>query len=222
MATGNARESLSIFEGVLQRGVRFTAICAHMTLACAAGARGAGLPPSLLHRKKGRFLPERKERPYRGVGEVKVVAEVGVRSVPDYAPEDAALLCAVGRLVCAWTMLEQSLEAKIAMMREAMGDVRTVGARTRPGMTKLMTELRTMISMRDRRNAAVLMEISDIERDMRRIDRFRSLIIGGFQQPAPGGFTCRDARNNQTHVSLDQLDGEIGSLERVAQRLLAV
>ena len=119
-------------------------------------------------------------------------------------------------------MLEQSLEAKIAMMREAMGDVRTVGARTRPGMTKLMTEMRTMVSMRDRRNASALMEISDIERDMQRIDRFRSLIIGGFQQPAPGGFTCRDARNNQTHVSLEQLEVEIASLERVAQRLLAV
>lgn len=153
---------------------------------------------------------------------MNVVAEVNVRSVSDYAPEDAALLCAVGRLVCAWTMLEQSLEAKIAMMREAMGDVRTVGARTRPGMTKLMTELRTMVSMRDRRNAGALTEIADIERDMQRIDRFRSLIIGGFQQPAPGGFICRDARNNHMHVSLDHLDAEIASLETVAQRLLAV
>lgn len=151
-----------------------------------------------------------------------MVAELPIRSVSDYAPEDAALLCGVGRLICAWTMLEQSLEAKVAMMREAMGDVRTVGARTRPGMTKLMTELRTMVAMRDRRNAGALTEISDIERDMQRIDRFRSLIIGGFQQPAPGGFTCRDARNNQTHISLEQLDGEIASLEGVARRLLAV
>ncbi|MBJ7379008.1 MAG: hypothetical protein JHC60_19655, partial [Sphingobium sp.] len=74
----------------------------------------------------------------------------------DYAPEDAALLCAVGRLVCAWTMLEQSLEAKIGLLRDAMGDVRTVGARTRPSMAKLMTELRTMVAMRDRRNASAL------------------------------------------------------------------
>jgi hypothetical protein len=153
---------------------------------------------------------------------VNHIAEIKVRAVSDYAPEDAALLCAVGRLVCAWTMLEQSLEAKIAMMREAMGDVRTVGTRTRPGMAKLMTELRTMVAMRDKRNAGALTEISDIERHMQRIDRFRSLIIGGFQQPAPGGFTCRDARNNHTHVSLDHLDAEISSLETVAQRLLAV
>lgn len=150
------------------------------------------------------------------------IAEINVRAVSDYAPEDAALLCAVGRLVCAWTMLEQSLEAKIAMMREAMGDVRTVGTRTRPAMAKLMAELRTMVAMRDRRNAAALSEISAIERDMQRIDRFRSLIIGGFQQPAPGGFICRDARNNHMHVSLDHLDAEIASLETVAQRLLAV
>lgn len=153
---------------------------------------------------------------------VNHIAEIKVRAVSEYAPEDAALLCAVGRLVCAWTMLEQSLEAKIAMMREAMGDVRIVGTRTRPGMAKLMTELRTMVAMRDKRNAAALTEISDIERHMQRIDRFRSLIIGGFQQPAPGGFTCRDGRNNHTHVSLDHLDAEISSLETVAQRLLAV
>lgn len=148
--------------------------------------------------------------------------DVNVKPVSAYAPEDAALLCGVGRLVCAWTMLEQSLEAKIGMLRDAMGDVRTVGARTRPTMTKLMTELRTMVAMRDRRNASALTEISAIERDMQRIDRFRALIIQGFQQPEPGGFACRDPRNNQIHVSLDQLDAEISSLETVAQRLLSI
>lgn len=153
---------------------------------------------------------------------VHLVADVNVKAVSEYAPEDAALLCAVGRLVCAWTMLEQSLEAKIGLMRDAMGDVRTVGARTRPSMTKLMTELRTMVAMRDRRNAAALTEISDIERDMQRIDRFRALIIQGFKQPEEGGFTCRDQRNNMQFVTLEQLDAEIASLETVANRLLAV
>jgi len=155
----------------------------------------------------------------RGVG-LHLVSDV--KTVSDYAPEDAALLCAIGRLVCGWTMLEQSLEAKIATMREGMGDIRTVGARTRPTMTKLMTEIRTIVAMRDRRNAAVLTEIAAIERDMQRIDRFRALIIGGFQEPAPGGLTCRDGRNNIQHVALDQLNGEIAALEHVAQRLLAV
>lgn len=153
---------------------------------------------------------------------VHLVSDMNVKTVSGYAPEDAALLCAVGRLVCAWTMLEQSLEAKISQLREAMGDVRTVGARTRPSMAKLMTELRTMVAMRDRRNASALTEIADIERDMQRIDRFRALIIQGFHQPEPGGFTCRDSRNNLQHIGLDQLEGEIASLETVANRLLAV
>ncbi len=145
-----------------------------------------------------------------------------VKAVSEYAPEDAALLCGVGRLVCAWTMLEQSLEAKIGVMRESMGDVRTVGARTRPTMTKLLTEIRTMVAMRDRRNAAALGEIAEIERELQRIDRFRALILGGFQEPAPGGFVCRDSRNNAQHIALEQLETEIVSLEQVAQRLLAI
>lgn len=153
---------------------------------------------------------------------MRLVHDIKVKAVSDYAPEDAALLCSVGRLVCAWTMLEQSLEAKIGMMREAMGDVRTVGARTRPTMAKLMTELRTMVAMRDRRNAAVLTEIAEIERDMQRIDRFRALIIQGFQQPEEGGFACRDPRNNILHITLEQLDREVMALEAVANRLLSI
>lgn len=153
---------------------------------------------------------------------VQLVSDVSSKAVSDYAPEDAALLCAVGRLVCAWTMLEQSLEAKIGLLRDAMGDVRIVGARTRPSMAKLMTELRTMVAMRDRRNASALTEISAIERDIQRIDRFRALIIQGFHQPEPGGFTCRDSRNTIQHVALAHLDGEIAALEGVASRLLAL
>ncbi|MET0372094.1 MAG: hypothetical protein ABW039_12055 [Sphingobium sp.] len=147
---------------------------------------------------------------------------INVKAVSDYTPEDSALLCSVGRLVCAWTVLEQSLEHKIGLMRDAMGDIRTVGARTRPGMQKLMTELRTMVAMRDRRNASGLTEIAEIERDMQRIDRFRALIIQGFHQPEPGGFACRDTRNTMIHVSLEQLDREIVALEGVANRLLAL
>lgn len=153
---------------------------------------------------------------------VQLVSDVSAKAVSGYAPEDAALLCGVGRLVCAWTMLEQSLEAKIGLLREGMGDVRVVGARTRPSMAKLMTELRTMVAMRDRRNASALMEISAIERDIQRIDRFRALIIQGFHRPEDGGFTCRDGRNNIQHVAFEQLDGEITALESVASRLLAV
>lgn len=154
--------------------------------------------------------------------DLNLTHDINVKAVSDYTPEDAALLCSVGRLVCAWTVLEQSLECKIGLMRDAMGDVRTVGARIRPAMPKLMTELRTMVAMRDRRNASALTEISDIERDIQRIDRFRALLIQGFQQPEPGGFACRDSRNTVHHVSLDQLDGEIAALEVVANRLLGL
>lgn len=153
---------------------------------------------------------------------VPIFSDVSMKPISEYAPEDAALLCAVGRLVCGWSMLEQSLEAKIGLLRDGMGDVRTVGARTRPTMAKLMTELRTIVAMRDRRNASALTEIAAIERDMQRIDRFRALIINGFQEPAPGGFTCRDGRNNQLHVSMEQLETEIMALESLAGRLLAV
>jgi hypothetical protein len=148
--------------------------------------------------------------------------DISMKSVSDYSPEDAALLCGVGRLVCGWSMLEQSLETKIGMLREGMGDIRLVGARTRPTMAKLMTELRTMIAIRDRRNASALTQIAEIECDMQRIDRFRGLIISGFYEPEPGGFACRDNRNNRQHVSIDQLNEEIAALEQVGQRLLAV
>lgn len=157
----------------------------------------------------------------RGIG-VKLVHDIDEQAAMRYRPDDAALLCSIGRLVCAWTMLEQSLGAKIAMMRGDMGDVRTVGARTRPTMAKLMTELRTMVAMRDRRNASALTEIAEVERDTQRIDRFRGLIIQGFQRPEPGGFSCRDPRNNLVHVSFEQLDQETEALETLADRLMAI
>jgi hypothetical protein len=89
-------------------------------------------------------------------------------------------------------------------------------------MAKLMTELRTMVAMRDRRNASALTEIAAIERDIQRIDRFRALIIQGFHQPEPGGFICRDHRNIHQFVTFEQLDHEISDLETIANRLLAV
>jgi hypothetical protein len=151
---------------------------------------------------------------------MQMTYDISMKAVADYAPEDAALLCGVGRLICAWSMLEQRLETKITMLRTAMGDIRPVGARTRPTMAKLMTELRTMVAMRDRRNAGALHEIAAIERDMQRIERFRQLIVTGFHEPAPGGFACRDTRNNRLHISMDQLESEIVALETVGNQLL--
>ncbi len=132
------------------------------------------------------------------------------------------LLCGVGKLICAWGVLEQRLEQKIGLLREAAGDIRTIGSRTRPGMGKLLAELRAMISMRDRRNATVLAEIAALERDIQRVDRFRGLIVSGFQGPEEGGFSCRDQKNAPVHVSFAQLQMEIESLNRIGERLLAL
>lgn len=148
-----------------------------------------------------------------------------MNNMPVFADQNALdddMLCGIGRIVCAWGGLEQRLEQKIGILREAAGDIRTIGSRTRPGMGKLLAELRAMISMRDRRNATVLAEIAALERDIQRIDRFRGLIISGFQGPEPGGFACRDSKNAPVHVSFDQLSGEIAHLGRIGERLLTL
>jgi len=135
---------------------------------------------------------------------------------------EVRLLCGLGRIICAWGRLEQRLEAKIADLRAATGDVRTLGSRTKPGIARLMGELRAMISMRDRRNAAALKEIAHIEGDIQRIDRFRGLVLTGFVTPEEHGFACRDAKNNLVHVSIDQLDGETRRLDAIGERVLAL
>jgi hypothetical protein len=136
--------------------------------------------------------------------------------------EDATLMYGVGRLICAWGALEQGLEQKLCALREAAGDVRNTSMRTKPGMARLMAELRAMISMRDRRDVSALSQITDIERVIQRIDRFRGLIVTGFGAPEPGGFSCRDQKNTELHVSMEQLDSEIAQLENISERLIAL
>ncbi|PZU58057.1 MAG: hypothetical protein DI547_11640 [Sphingobium sp.] len=135
--------------------------------------------------------------------------------------QDFNLMYGVGRLVCAWGALEQALEDKLRVLRQAAGDVRTTG-RTKPGMGRLIAELRAMISMRDRRNLEAMGQIAEIERDIQRIDRFRGLIISGFGSPEPGGFSCRDQKNNELHVSMEQLEAEVAQLERLGDRMMAL
>ncbi|HEX7782827.1 MAG TPA: hypothetical protein VF509_08470 [Sphingobium sp.] len=137
-------------------------------------------------------------------------------------PEEATLMYGVGRLICAWGALEQGLEHKLCALREAAGDVRNTSMRTKPGMSRLIAELRATVSMRDRRDVSALSQIADIERDIQRIDRFRGLIISGFGAPEPGGFLCRDQKNNEMHVSMERLDSEIGQLETISERLMAL
>src|SRR3546814_2000807 len=87
-------------------------------------------------------------------------------------------------------------------------------------MAKMLAELRAIVSMRNRRNNMQLVEIAEIERTIQRIDKFRMLVIQGFQAPAeeqPGSdnapFLCRAAKNNMICISLDDLEQEVSRLE---------
>jgi hypothetical protein len=149
------------------------------------------------------------------------MATLPAPSITTASPE-APLLQSIGRLICAWGMLEQDLERKLVDMRAAVGDVRSAAARTKPSMGKLLAELRAMVSMRDRRNGAALQQIAAIECDIQRIDRFRSLIVGGFQESTGRDFVCRDAKNNAVRITIPQLQRETEALEGIAERLLAL
>lgn len=139
-----------------------------------------------------------------------------------------ALMCGIGRLVCSWGTLEARLEQKIGQLRQAAGDVRLTNPRQRPTMPKMMAELRAIVSMRNRRNNVQLIEISEIERTLQQIDKFRMLVLQGFQAPAQDGrpgtraFLCRDAKNNAISVSLNELETEVARLDQCRERLLAL
>lgn len=138
------------------------------------------------------------------------------------------LFCGVGQLVFAWGMLEAQLEQKITDLRRAAGDVRSATARTKPTMARMLAELRAIISMRCRRDNVQLDEIAEIERTIQQIDKFRMLVIQGFQiaGDATGKnerpFLCRDAKNNIIGISLEELDREISRLDACRERLLAL
>ena len=138
------------------------------------------------------------------------------------------LLCSVGRLVFAWGTLETQLEQKIADLRRGAGDVRSAIARTKPTMARMLAELRAIVSMRCRRDNVQLDEIAEIERTIQQIDKFRMLVIQGFQVGGEGSgtdkrlFLCRDAKNNVIGISLEDMNGEISRLDACRERLLAL
>src|SRR3546814_7848959 len=130
-----------------------------------------------------------------------------------------ALLCGIGRLIFSWGKLEVHLEQKVAQLRQNAGDVRAT-ARIRPTMAKMLAELRAIVSMRNRRNNMQLVEIAEIERTIQRIDKFRMLVIQGFQAPAEeqngsdnSPLLCLDAKNNIICISLDDLEQEVSRLD---------
>lgn len=149
----------------------------------------------------------------------------------DHEPEPCPLdtqLRSVGRLVFAWGTLEAQLDKKIADLRSASGDIRSAMTRTKPTIARMLSELRAIVSMRCRRNNAQLGEIAEIERTIQQIDKFRLLVIQGFQIAGEGAgterplFLCRDAKNNLIGISLEELNGEISRLDACRERLLAL
>jgi hypothetical protein len=146
---------------------------------------------------------------------------------PESRPLDT-LLRSVGRLVFAWGTLEAQLEQKIADLRSASGDIRSAMTRTKPTIARMLSELRAIVSMRCRRDNVQLDEIAEIERAIQQIDKFRMLVIQGFQvaDEASGTdkrlFLCRDAKNNVIGISLGELESEISRLDACRERLLAL
>lgn len=163
-------------------------------------------------------------------GETEIMAELA-RSVavrPDRLSAEDGMLCGIGRLVVSWGTLEARLEHKIAQLRQGSGAGRSITGRQRPTMAKMMAELRAIVSMRNRRNNVQLIEIAEIERILQQIDKFRTLVLQGFQAPAQDGrpgtrtFLCRDAKNNVISISLSELDAEVARLDQCRDRLLAL
>jgi hypothetical protein len=133
-----------------------------------------------------------------------------------------AVVRAVGSLVCSWGSLEHATMEKLAAMRLAAGDVRLVGGRMRPGMARLLAELRALVSMRDRHDKQALVVIADIENHLQRIAQFHLLVISGFQAMDADVLLCRDAKNAERRVSLSDVEREIGSIEEIKSRLSAI
>lgn len=141
--------------------------------------------------------------------------------VPDIGADDAVVR-AVGALVCSWGSLEHVTMEKLGAMRLAAGDVRLVGGRMRPGMARLLAELRALVSMRDRHDKQGLVVIADIENHIQRIAQFHLLVISGFQSAEADVLLCRDAKNSERRVTLADVEREIAMIENIKHRLMAI
>ncbi|MCE7795643.1 hypothetical protein LWE61_03625 [Sphingobium sufflavum] len=129
---------------------------------------------------------------------------------------------AVGSLVCSWGSLERTTMDKLTAMRLAAGDVRLVGGRMRPGMARLLAELRALVSMRDRHDKQGLVVIAELENHIQRIAQFHLLVISGFQASEADILLCRDSKNSERRISLADMQREIATIEMIKERLSAI
>jgi hypothetical protein len=144
---------------------------------------------------------------------------------PDTAPKvalpssDVALLEAIGRLILTWGQLERATGQKVAAMREAFGDVRAVGGRTRPTMQKLLAELRALVAMRDRHDKQALAVIAEIDGTLQRTAQFRQLIIDGAQGTCGRVLDCRDMKNAPVEIGMREIEREAAQLNRIGAQI---
>ncbi|MET0137704.1 MAG: hypothetical protein ABW192_04910 [Sphingobium sp.] len=150
----------------------------------------------------------------------------GSAGMPNASDEAAAshdcVVRAVGTLVCSWGSLERTTMDKLTAMRLAAGDVRLVGGRMRPGMARLLAELRALVSMRDRHDKQGLVVIADLENHIQRIAQFHLLVISGFQASEADTLLCRDSKNSERRISLGDVEREIAMIETIKERLSAI
>lgn len=140
----------------------------------------------------------------------------------DGAAPDRRVLEAVGALVLVWGQLEQTTAEKLASMRQAFGDVRIVGGRTRPTMQKLLAELRALVAMRDRHDKQVLAVIAEIDGALQRTAQFRILVLDGTQSCDGEAVTCHDLKNTPHRVTLEDLQRETVQLNRIRSQIAAL
>jgi len=135
---------------------------------------------------------------------------------------DRRVLEAIGELVLLWGQLEQATAEKLATMRQAFGDVRIVGGRTRPTMQKLLAELRALVAMRDRHDKQVLAVIAEIDGALQRTAQFRLLVLEGTQDCDGDAVTCHDLKNTPHRVTLEDLQRETAQLNRIRSQIAAL
>lgn len=135
---------------------------------------------------------------------------------------DDRVIRAIGALVCTWGSMECATMEKVVELRLAAGDVRVVGGRNRPGMSRLLAELRALIAMRDRRDKQALVVIADIENHIQRIAQFHLLVISGFQAADNDVLLCRDSKNAERRITLADVEHEINAIEAIKERLRAL
>lgn len=128
----------------------------------------------------------------------------------------------LGTLVRTWGELERSAMDKLAQLRSAAGDMRMIGGRSRPSLGMLLAELRALVSIRDRHDRSTLVEIADIETSIQRATQFHQLVIDGFRAAEADILLCRDARNAERRVRIDDVRSEIRELETITSRLCAI